>query len=176
MQLTSPYAIACFGHAMNKACQYTTLDDNVCENDTSVVEKCPINLVWDNNLNRQKIVAKATKSGTRVVGLLAYIHTNWKHRWKQVFANNFLFSKELWNLQMSSIFVIIDKAFNFNLRCHVGRHMHEHSNISHQLVVNNCPSFETSPPPLIFFLKRKIDFSFNCKIGSRFQFQNWIQF
>jgi hypothetical protein len=30
LQLTSPYANACFGHAMNKACQYTTLDDNVC--------------------------------------------------------------------------------------------------------------------------------------------------
>ncbi len=37
LQLTSPYASACFGHAMNKACQYTTSYDNVCENDTSVV-------------------------------------------------------------------------------------------------------------------------------------------
>jgi hypothetical protein len=70
LQLTSPYASACFGHAMNKACQYTTSNYNVCGNDTSVVEKCPIQEF------RQKIVTKPTNSGTRVVGLLVYFHTN----------------------------------------------------------------------------------------------------
>jgi hypothetical protein len=53
LQLTSPYASVCFGHAMNKACQYTTSDYNVCGNDTSVVEKCPINLERNKNLNKR---------------------------------------------------------------------------------------------------------------------------
>ncbi len=53
LQLTSPYASACFRHAMNKACQYITSDYNVCGNDTSVVEKCPINLVRDKNLDKK---------------------------------------------------------------------------------------------------------------------------
>jgi hypothetical protein len=35
-QLTSRYVGACFGHAMNKACQYATLDDKISMRMTQV--------------------------------------------------------------------------------------------------------------------------------------------
>jgi hypothetical protein len=136
--------------------------------------KCPINLVRNNNLDK-KIVAKATKSGTRVVGLWPT-----STQIKNTNENKFLliiyiFFKWLRNLQMSLIFVIIGKAFNFNLGYHVGRHKHEHSNISHQSMVNNCPSFQTSLS-FQFFLNLFLDLVSIVKLGLGFNFNSKIGF
>jgi hypothetical protein len=54
LQLISPYASACFGHAMSKAVQYATSNDQMCVGMTCVVENCPINLAKDNDLDKEE--------------------------------------------------------------------------------------------------------------------------
>jgi len=70
-----PLQLHVFGHAMSKAFQYATSNDQVCVGMTCVIENCPINLAKDNNLDKKK-VANATKSGTRLVRLMAYLFTS----------------------------------------------------------------------------------------------------
>jgi len=57
---------------MNKAFQYATSNDKMCQGMTHVVEDCPINLAKDNNLDKKNL-AKATKSGRRLVRLMGYL-------------------------------------------------------------------------------------------------------
>jgi hypothetical protein len=49
-----PLQLHVFGHAMSKAFQYATSNDQVCVGMTCVIENCPINLAKDNNLDRKK--------------------------------------------------------------------------------------------------------------------------
>jgi hypothetical protein len=48
----------------------------------------------------------------KLVGIVVYLPTSWKHPWKQGLLVNSSFSKRLWNLWMTSIFVIAIQAFN----------------------------------------------------------------
>jgi hypothetical protein len=110
------------------------------------------NQPWTKQEFKQKIVTKATNSETRVVGLLVYFHTNWKHWWKQVFANNFIFPNDTcMNIQTLVTNWCLTITF-----------------------------FQTPPhSPFKILLNYFFDFSLSCRTGFRFQFQTqfwaWFQ-